>query len=100
MYDDEQIIRRVHFDYVLLIVTVILVMIGIIMVYSSSATLAHERVGDEYYYLKKEIIFAVIGFVLLIAATKIPYHWWKKLVYPVLGCALLALVLSFIPGIK
>lgn len=100
MYDNENIIKRVHFDYVLLVATAVLMMIGIIMVYSSSAVLARERMGDGYYYLKKEIVFVVAGFVMLAIATKIPYGWWKKLVYPILGFAIAMLVLSFVPGLK
>lgn len=98
--DDGTIVRRVHFDYVLLIVTALLVMIGVIMVYSSSAVLAREKMGDGYFFLKKEILFACIGFAMLTVATKVPYGWWKKLVYPVLGIAFVMLLLSFVPGLK
>lgn len=100
MYENEDIIKRVHYDYVLIVVTAILVMIGVVMVYSSSAVLAREKMGDGYYFLKKEIIFGVIGFIMMAAATKMPYRWWKKLVYPALGIAFVALALSFIPGLK
>lgn len=100
MYENEDMIKRVHYDYALIVVTAILVMIGIVMVYSSSAALASEKMGDGYYFLKKEIVFAVVGFAMMIAAAKIPYHWWKKLVYPVLGIAFIMLVLSFVPGLK
>lgn len=98
--DDEQIVRRTHIDYMLLAVTAALVMIGIVMVYSSSGVMALERMGDEYYYLKKEVIFAAAGFLLMIVATKLPYVWWRRLVYPILGLAFIALILSFIPGLR
>ncbi len=100
MDDNEQIVRRTHIDYVLLAVTAALVMIGIVMVYSSSGVMALERMGDEYYFLKKEVIFAAAGFLLMIVAAKLPYVWWRRLVYPILGLALIALVLSFIPGLR
>ncbi len=100
MEDMEQIVRRTHIDYVLLAVTAALVMIGIVMVYSSSGVMALERMGDEYYYLKKEVIFAAAGFLLMIVATKLPYVWWRRLVYPILGLAFIALILSFIPGLR
>lgn len=100
MFDNENIIKRTHFDYVLIAITAILVMVGVIMVYSSSAVLAREKIGDSYYYLKKEIIFATVGFILMIVASKIPYHWWKKLVFPIIAIAFIGLALSFVPGLK
>lgn len=100
MEDAEQIVRRTHIDYVLLAVTAALVMIGIVMVYSSSGVMALERMGDEYYFLKKEVVFAVAGFLLMIVAAKLPYVWWRRLVYPILGLAFVTLILSFIPGFR
>ena len=100
MDDNGTVVKRTHFDYPLIIVTAILVMIGVVMVYSSSAVLAMERTGDGYFYLKKEIVFALVGFIMLFVAAKVPYHWLKKMVYPILGFAMLMLVLSFIPGLK
>jgi cell division protein FtsW len=100
MNDNGAIIKRVHFDYVLIIVTAMLVMIGIIMVYSSSAVLARERMNDGYYFLKKEIVFAGIGFAMLVIASKVPYQFWRKMVYPILGFAFILLILSFVPGLK
>lgn len=92
--------RRVHFDFWLLIVTILLVAIGVTMVYSSSALLATEKFNDSYYFLKREILFVVLGFGLLAAVMKIPYHFYKKIIYPILAVAVFALVLTFVPGIK
>ncbi len=100
MLDKETGIKRVHFDYWLLIATALLVGCGIVMVYSASAVLAQERMGDGYFYLKKEFIFATLGFIALGLSAKLPYRWWKKLVYPVLGIAIIALLLSFVPGLR
>lgn len=93
-------LQRQHFDYWLLLITTVLVMTGIVMVYSSSAVLARERFGDGYYFLKKEIIFVVIGFMLMGFILKVPYAWWKKAVYPLLALSLLFLLLAFVPGLK
>ena len=48
-------------DYVLLIVTLALVGIGIVMVYSTSAIIAADRFGDPYFFLKRQALFSVIG---------------------------------------
>ena len=100
MDNDAQIIRRTHIDYVLLGVTAALVMMGIVMVYSSSAVLSLEKMGDGYYYLKKEIVYVMIGLAMLLGMSRVPYHWWKRAVYPLLGLAFIMLILSFIPGLR
>lgn len=92
--------KRVHFDFWLLIITILLVGIGVTMVYSSSALLATEKFNDSYFFLKKEVLFVVIGFGLLAATLNIPYGIYQKLVYPILALAVLGLVLTYIPGLK
>lgn len=99
MFNQEQY-KKVHFDFMLLIVTILLVAIGITMVYSSSAMLATEHYNDSYFFLKKEILFVLLGFGVLAAAIKIPYHYYAKIVYPILGLAVFGLALTFIPGIR
>lgn len=98
--DKEGQYKRVHFDFWLLIVTILLVAIGVTMVYSSSAMLATEKYHDSYFFLKKEMLFVVIGFVLLAVTLKIPYRFYRKLTYPMLCLSILAMVLAFIPGFK
>jgi len=72
-----------RFDYILLIVTLALVGIGIVMVYSSSAIMAGDRFGDPYFFLKKQILYAGIGFVLMILMMFFPYEVLKRLAsYP------------------
>lgn len=92
--------ERVHFDFWLLTVTILLVAIGVTMVYSSSAMLATEKYGDSYYFLKKEFLFVVVGFALMALAIKIPYKFYRKFTYPILGLSVAALVLTFVPGIR
>jgi len=92
-------IKKTHFDLWLLVLTIVLVTLGVTMVYSSSAVLAHERFGDSYYYLKRMLFFALIGFGLMIAAMRIPYRIYCKLAYPILLGSLALCVLVFVPGI-
>lgn len=92
-------LKKTHFDLWLLILTIILVTIGVTMVYSSSAVLANERYGDSYYYLKRMLVFAGIGFALMVAALRIPYRAYCKLAYPILLGSLGLCALVFVPGI-
>ncbi|MBS3905670.1 MAG: FtsW/RodA/SpoVE family cell cycle protein, partial [Syntrophaceae bacterium] len=55
-----------RFDYILLMVALALVGIGIVMVYSTSAIIAGDRFGDPYYFLKRQALYAGVGFLLMI----------------------------------
>ena len=74
--------RRGRFDYILLIVALALVGIGIVMVYSTSAILAGDRFQDPYYFLKRQALYAGIGFVLMILMMFFPYEVLKRFAIP------------------
>ncbi len=81
------------FDVSLLFVVLLLVFVGIVMVFSSSAVLAKENYHDTYYFLKKEIFFVTLGMVGLILGKNIPYRTYWKWIYP-LYIATLALLMA------
>ncbi len=85
-------------DAILLFTTLVLVCVGTVMVYSSSSLMAADRFGDQYYFLKKQILFVFMGLGAMMAVSRFPYRFWKKLAYPgvVLSCVLL--VLLTVPG--
>jgi len=91
--------NRKHFDYTLLVVTLLLMAIGVMMVYSSSAIFAQERFQDSLYFLKRELIFTALGILSLLIAKNIDYHLYYKLTYPILFLTLILLTLVFIPGV-
>ncbi len=89
-------------DMILLLVTLFLVLIGAMMIYSSSSILALEKFKDGQFFIKKHLIFVCIGLGVMIVMTKVPYDQLRKVAYPgVLVCVLL-LVLLFVPflGLK
>lgn len=88
-----------RFDFILLIVTLALVSIGIVMVYSTSAILAGDRFGDPYYFLKRQLLFSGIGFILMIFMIFFNHEVLKKFAYPILIFSILLLIAVLIPGI-
>jgi cell division protein FtsW len=90
--------RKVY-DHLLLAIVCIFVIIGIIMVYSSSSIAAAANRGAGTYYLKKQLSFAALGFLLLFTAKNIRYQLLKRFVYIILGLSLLSLILVVIPGL-
>ncbi|HQK80067.1 MAG TPA: FtsW/RodA/SpoVE family cell cycle protein, partial [Syntrophales bacterium] len=86
-------------DIILLIVTLILVTVGTVMIYSSSSIMAMERFKDGQFFLKKQMIFVVIGLGAMIFMTRIPYEELKKFAYPGVIISLVLLTLVLIPKI-
>jgi len=77
---------------------VLLIGLGLVVVYSASSHLAEHRLGDSYYYLKRQALFGVLGLSLMILAKNIPCTLYSKLVYPLLIISFCLLILLFIPG--
>jgi cell division protein FtsW len=90
---------RKRLDLILLFVTFALVGIGVVMVYSTSAIIAGDRFGDPYYFLKRQAVYAAIGFVLMILIMFFPYEILKRFAYPILILSILLLIAVLIPGI-
>lgn len=90
---------RKPIDYPLLVITLLLLAVGVMMVYSSSAIFAQDRYQDSYYFLKREVLFSGLGLILIFVFKSINYHFFNKLVYPLLLLTLFLFVLVFIPGI-
>ncbi len=86
-------------DILLLIVTLMLVAIGLAMVYSTSAVVAHERHGDALYFLRRQLIWAALGLLVMGVAWYVPYRNQQRLVLPLVWISLAALCLVLVPGI-
>ncbi len=76
-----------------------MVLFGLIMVYSSSFIYAQERTGDGFNFIKKQLVFAVVGAGAMLAALKVPYRKWADWAYPVAGFSIFLLVVVLIPGV-
>jgi len=90
---------RKRLDFVLLFTVLALVGIGIVMVYSTSAIIAGDRFGDPYYFLKRQVLYAAVGFVLMLVMMFFPYEILKRFAYPILIFSVLLLTVVLVPGI-
>ena len=70
--------RRVE-TQVLVLVTLGLVAFGLVMVYSATSAAATIGDGDAGYYLKRQGIYAALGLVLLLAASRVDYRALRAL---------------------
>ena len=81
------------------LIVAVLVSIGIVMIYSASAIYAHETMGDSLYYLKRHLIYLVIGLAMMFLAMAVDLNSLKDLAKPIIICTLVLLVLVLIPHI-
>ncbi len=93
------ILRRTDTDRFLILSALALVVMGVVMVYSTSYMVAMNRFGDEFFFMKKHLVYAFAGLLLFLAASRIPYPLYRKLAYPLLILAAGLLVLIYVPGI-
>lgn len=83
----------------LILCVALLVVIGFIFVYSASMYSAELNYGDKFYFLKKQIIGAVVGTLALILMANIDYNILNKYKIPIFIVSLVLLGLVFIPGL-
>ncbi|MDI6606188.1 MAG: FtsW/RodA/SpoVE family cell cycle protein, partial [Candidatus Omnitrophota bacterium] len=80
-------------------VCIILICIGAVMIYSASSIYAWERYGDGFFFLKRHLVFLLIGLFLTFMVMSYDYKKIRHLAKPLLLLSLLLLVLVLIPGI-
>jgi cell division protein FtsW len=91
--------RRLAPDAWLFGVAVVLLSIGVVMVYSASAIVAADRFHDPYFFLKKQLFWALLGAGCLWLMLRLDYRRLERWVLPLLVVAGALLVLVLIPPI-
>ena len=83
----------------LLGVVALLLVIGVVMVYSTSAIYAKEAYKDSAYFLKRHLVYLMIGLILSLWVLSLDPQQIRRWSKPFMGCALLLLVAVLIPGL-
>src|SRR5215831_7130241 len=89
--------KRVGIDKWLFGSTVLLVVIGVVMVFSASAVMASERFGSAYYFLWRQLGWAAAGLVAMALVMRFDYRRLKRpaIVFSLLGVTTLLLLAVF-----
>lgn len=82
------------YDKSMLIITMLLVIIGTIMVFSSSTNVSMDRFGKGTFYFSRHMIRIIIGLIIMIGAMVIDYRIWKKLAPALLLISILLLIIT------
>ena len=85
--------QTAFYDVQLLFPVLFLVGVGIVMVYSASSALALKKFGSDFFFLKKQALFALAGLIILVAGRHFPYRYYRPLAYPLVGLSLALLAL-------
>ena len=86
-------------DRPMLLIIIALLCFGSVMVFSASYAYALDHDGDSYYYIRKQIMFLIIGFVAMIPIMHIPLDVIKRLTIPFYIASAILLVLVPIFGL-
>src|SRR5690625_1972343 len=84
----EKLLQHRFPDLILLFLVCSLLIIGILMVYSSSNIWAEYKYGDNYFFVKRQLLFIAVGFVCMSIISYIPYNLWKQYVNPIITIGL------------
>lgn len=89
--------KRVSVDRWLFVVTLVLVFVGLVMVFSASAVMAKERYGSGYTFLLRQMAWAVAGIAAMAVGMKVDYRRYKHpaVVFSLLGLTSLMLISVF-----
>jgi cell division protein FtsW len=89
--------KRVGIDKWMFGSTLLLVVAGVLMVFSASAVMAGEKFGSPYHFLFRQLGWAVAGLAAMAVAMKVDYRRWQKpaIVFGLLGVTAVLLVAVF-----
>ncbi len=85
--------RSMGFDIWILVVVLVLLALGLIMMYSASYAYAqYYQDGDSTYYLRRQLLFAVVGIIAMLVASLLPMWFIKRVTWYVVGISVVLLI--------
>lgn len=82
------------------VVTAVLVVFGVAAVYGASSIVAVQNGNPGSYFALRQLLGAVVGGLGLLIASRIEYHAWQRLAWPVLLATLGLLLVPYLPGLR
>lgn len=74
--------------------------LGLVMVYSSSAVLAQQKLGDSRFFVLRDLIWLLLGLTGMAVAMRVDYSVYRRFAYPILGLATGLLGLVLLVGVR
>ena len=90
--------ERYRMDLPFLLLTLILVGIGVVMMFSASYARAYQEQQNSTYFFTRQLVFAIVGLVALLLAGRVNYHYWRRFSVILMGIAVVLLILVLLVG--
>ncbi len=88
-------------DAILLVISILLVLAGILILTSVSASYSLQKFGTTFYFLNHQLLFGLLpGLVLGAGAFFLPLEWFKRFSFFILLGNILLLLMVFLPGME
>jgi len=87
-------------DKSLLAALAVIIVFGLIMLFSASSAASYIRFQNTYHYVLRQAVGLGVALIAFLLAFKIDYHWWKKFAGFFLFFSIVLLLLVFVPGIR
>ncbi len=93
--------RATGLDLPFLIIVLILICFGLVMLYSASYAVGYYRMGDASHYIGDQLLFALVGVIIMLVVSRVDYHILRKFALPIMGVTLVLLVVVlFMEGLN
>jgi len=86
-------------DRMLLTLACVILLCGLVMVASASISLADKATGNPFYYLERQLVYAVLGVIGAGLAYFLPLSLWRRTGFLLLIFAFALLAIVLVPGI-
>lgn len=84
-------------DLPFLFLVLTIVVIGLVMLFSASYPSAYYlHKGDSFYFIRKQLLFAVVGIIAMLAISRIDYNYLHKWAVPILGVSFFLLLIVLV----
>lgn len=83
----------------LLVIMFLLMTIGLVMMTSASVEIGNVQYGDSFFFLKRQLFFAVLSVAIVVATLSVPLRFWYSISGPLLVVSFALLGMVLVPGI-
>jgi len=96
----KQLLRG-GFDLPFFVLVIIILLFGLVMMFSASYAYAYYYNHDALYYIKRQALFAVVGVIAMLIMANIDYHKLHKFALPLIGITyVLLIIVLFMPPLN
>ena len=89
--------KQTYYDYSLVAVIILLIVFGLIMLYSTSSYVAQLQYGDDMFYFGKQAAISAVSVVLALFLSRLDYHLLGKMPTLIYAVAMVLMIMVKIP---